>query len=63
MMKAVGLSEFGGPENFSIVETAKPIAGEGEILIKAVACGINRADTLQRKGIFKNCFIVSGLTP
>eukprot|EP00729_Bicosta_minor_P001694 gene1695-34608_t len=50
MMKAVGLSEFGGPENFSIVETAKPTAGEGEILIKAVACGINRADTLQRKG-------------
>ena len=50
MMKAVGLTEFGGPENFSVVETAKPTPGEGEVLIKAVACGINRADTLQRKG-------------
>ena len=49
MMNAVSVTSP-EVEGLVIAEIPKPTPGPGEILIKAVACGINRADTLQRKG-------------
>jgi putative PIG3 family NAD(P)H quinone oxidoreductase len=49
-MKAVTLSESGGPEVMAVGETADPVPGPGEVLIRVVAAGVNRADLLQRQG-------------
>ncbi|EPY43032.1 oxidoreductase [Angomonas deanei] len=50
-MKAVSLKEFGGPENFFVQEVEKAaLRNEDDVLIKVMAAGLNRADTLQRVG-------------
>ncbi|WP_034492726.1 NAD(P)H-quinone oxidoreductase [Afifella pfennigii] len=49
-MRAAIITEHGGPEVLQIAERPVPEPGEGEILIKVVAAGINRADVLQRMG-------------
>ncbi|MDR0225626.1 MAG: NAD(P)H-quinone oxidoreductase [Burkholderiaceae bacterium] len=50
VMHAVELTAFGGPEVLSLGEHPLPVAGEGELLIRVTASGINRPDVLQRKG-------------
>ncbi|MGO1973605.1 MAG: NAD(P)H-quinone oxidoreductase [Propionibacteriaceae bacterium] len=49
-MRAVIAREPGGPEVLEVVETETPEAGEGEVLVKVIAAGVNRADLLQRQG-------------
>jgi len=49
-MRAVTLSGFGGPEVLQVEDVEAPVAGHGELLIKTVAAGVNRADLLQRQG-------------
>src|SRR5690554_913109 len=49
-MKAVEISQPGGPEVLKPVERPMPQAGPGEVLIKVTAAGINRPDVFQRKG-------------
>ncbi|MDO5533509.1 MAG: NAD(P)H-quinone oxidoreductase [Propionibacteriaceae bacterium] len=49
-MRAVTTTEAGGPEVLQITEVEAPVAGPGEVLIKVVAAGVNRADILQRQG-------------
>jgi putative PIG3 family NAD(P)H quinone oxidoreductase len=44
------LAGFGGADVLKIGEAAKPEPGEGEVLIRVVAAGVNRADLLQRQG-------------
>ncbi len=51
-MKAVLLSDFGKPDVLYIGEVPKPMCGSNEVLVKVKACGINRADTLQRMGMY-----------
>ena len=51
-MTAIEVSEPGGPEALKPVEQPLPSVGTGEILIKVVAAGINRADILQRRGFY-----------
>jgi putative PIG3 family NAD(P)H quinone oxidoreductase len=48
-MKAVYISEPGGPEVLEVREVQAPVAGTGEVLIDVVAAGLNRADVQQRK--------------
>lgn len=53
MMKAVYINEFGGPENLEIREIAEPgTPGDGQILVRVLFAGINRADILQRRGLY-----------
>jgi NADPH2:quinone reductase len=49
-MTAVGIKSPGGPE--MLVPEARPVPqpGEGEILVKVAAAGVNRPDVVQRKG-------------
>ena len=49
-MKAVYISEPGGPEALVVREVPSPVPGTGEVLIDVVAAGLNRADVQQRKG-------------
>ena len=51
-MKAVTLSEFGGPEVLTVADVPDPRPGPGEVLVDVVAAGINRADILQRRGFY-----------
>ncbi|NXU49977.1 QORX oxidoreductase, partial [Turnix velox] len=49
-MLAVYFDSPGGPENLYVKEMMKPQPGEGEVLVKVAASGLNRADLLQRRG-------------
>lgn len=51
-MKAVYISEPGGPEVLEVREVQAPVAGPGEVLIDVVAAGLNRADVQQRRGFY-----------
>ncbi|MFJ8028206.1 NADP-dependent oxidoreductase [Streptomyces sp. NPDC096311] len=49
-MKAVGLTEFGGPEVLRVLELPAPEAGPGEIRIRVHAAAVNPIDTMVRRG-------------
>jgi len=49
-MKAVVITEFGGPEVLQLREVPDPAVGPGEVMIDIAATAINRADLLQRAG-------------
>ncbi len=42
----------GDPEVMHLGEVADPVPGPGEVLIRAHATAVNRADTLQRRGLY-----------
>jgi NADPH2:quinone reductase len=44
------LAGFGGADVLKVGEAGRPEPGEGEVLIRVVAAGVNRADLLQRQG-------------
>ena len=49
-MKAIGLTEFGGPELLKVVELSEPEPGPGEIRIRVHAVGVNPTDITFRSG-------------
>jgi NADPH:quinone reductase len=49
-MRVVEISRFGGPEVLVPARRPVPEPGEGEILIRVHAAGVNRPDALQRAG-------------
>ena len=49
-MRAIGISEPGGPEVLVVEERPVPKLGEGEVLVAVAAAGVNRPDVMQRKG-------------
>ena len=51
-MLAIEISEPGGPEVLKPVEVDDPVPGEGEVLLDVVATAVNRADVLQRQGMY-----------
>lgn len=51
-MKAVYISEPGGPEVLEVRDVPAPVPGPGEVLIDVVAAGLNRADVQQRRGYY-----------
>jgi NADPH2:quinone reductase len=52
MMKAIQITEFGGPEVMKLVDLEDPIIGEGQELINVTAIGINYADTHQTENSY-----------
>ncbi|WP_119070853.1 quinone oxidoreductase family protein [Rubrobacter indicoceani] len=48
-MRAIVVEEFGGPEVLQLAEVERPEPGEGEVLIKVAASGVNYADTMRRR--------------
>lgn len=51
-MRAVEITQAGGPEVLKLCERAKPTPGYGEVLIKVAYAGVNRPDALQRAGLY-----------
>lgn len=52
MMRAIEISQPGGPEVLKVCERPLPVLRTGEVLIKVHAAGINRPDVFQRKGAY-----------
>jgi NADPH2:quinone reductase len=46
-MRAIHLTEFGGPEKLQVSDRPDPVAGDGEEVLEVLAAGINYADTHQ----------------
>lgn len=47
-MRAIQITEFGGPEVLRLVDLPVPEPGEGEVLVRVARAGLNFADTHQR---------------
>jgi len=60
-VRAIQITEFGGPEVLSIKELPDPVPAEDEVLIKVNAFGINHAETHMRKGEWPESTPVSGI--
>ncbi|XP_076323495.1 synaptic vesicle membrane protein VAT-1 homolog-like isoform X2 [Tachypleus tridentatus] len=50
-MKAVVLAGFGGLKSVKVMKKSQPSVGEGEILIRVKACGLNFLDVMVRQGV------------
>lgn len=51
-MRAVLAPEPGGPEALVVTEIPDPVPGPGEVVLDVVASAVNRADLLQRMGLY-----------
>ncbi len=51
-MRAVTIPEFGGPEVLRVGTVPRPSPGPREVLVRVHASGVNRADLLQRRGLY-----------
>ena len=51
-MRAVVLHSYGGPEVLTIEEVPDPVPGPDEVLVHVAATALNRADLLQRMGLY-----------
>ena len=49
-MKAITIPEFGGPDALVLADVDRPRPDAGEVVVRVVTAGVNRADTLQRQG-------------
>jgi hypothetical protein len=50
-LKAVRITQFGGPEVLEIVELPEPHPGPGQVRIAVRAAGVNPSDWKKRKGL------------
>jgi NADPH:quinone reductase-like Zn-dependent oxidoreductase len=50
-MKAIVMHEYGGPEVLKYEDYPDPSPGEGEVLVRVAAAGINPLDLMQRSGL------------
>ncbi len=51
-MRCVKVKEPGGPDVLEIVDLPEPGPGTGQLLVRNFAAGLNRADLLQRRGLY-----------
>jgi len=51
-MKAIQIARPGGPEVLEWTDAPDPEPGPGEVLVDVVASAVNRADLLQRRGLY-----------
>ncbi|HXR69479.1 NAD(P)H-quinone oxidoreductase [Actinocrinis sp.] len=51
-MKAIQITEPGGPDVLDWTDVPDPVPGVGEVLIEVAASAVNRADLLQRAGFY-----------
>lgn len=51
-MRAITIPEFGGPDALVLADVDTPQPRAGEVLVRVAAAGVNRADTMQRQGLY-----------
>lgn len=49
-MNCIEIARLGGPEVLTTAQRPLPAPGDGEVLIRVVAAGVNRPDVVQRQG-------------
>ncbi|MGI5153018.1 zinc-dependent alcohol dehydrogenase family protein [Plantactinospora sp. CA-294935] len=49
-MKAVAISEFGGPEGLAVIDIPGPVPAQGQVLIASEAIGVGGVDVMIRSG-------------
>lgn len=52
MMRAIEITEAGGPDVLQLTQRPMPEAGHGQVVIKVAWAGVNRPDALQRAGLY-----------
>ncbi|BDI24098.1 quinone oxidoreductase [Herbiconiux sp. L3-i23] len=52
-MRAVSVSEYGGPDALHLVDRGEPTPGRDEVLVRTDATGVNFIETYQRSGIYR----------
>ena len=57
-MKAAQINEYGGQATVQLVDTPKPVAAKGQVLIAVCAAGVNPFDYQVRDGSYKDYFPV-----
>ena len=62
-MRAVVLTEFGEPDVLRIADIGVPTPADDEVLVKVAATALNRADLLQRRGLYPNPFAAEHNVP
>src|SRR5258707_15812681 len=60
-MRAIVITEPGGPEVLQITELPDPVPSDGDVLIRVKAFGINHAETHMRKGEWPEATPISGI--
>src|SRR6516225_12042030 len=60
-MRAIVITQPGGPEVLQVQEVADPVPAAGEVLIRVMAFGVNHAETHMRKGEWPEATPVSGI--
>lgn len=60
-MKRIEIKAHGGPEVMRLVEQDLPTPGEGDVLIRHEAIGVNFIDTYHRSGLYPTPSLPSGL--
>src|SRR6185503_14499389 len=53
-MRAVAIREFGGPDKVQLMDLSRPKPARGELLVHAVAVGVNPLDFKVREGLLKD---------
>ena len=53
-MRAIRIDAFGGPEVLRLADVPDPVPGNGEIVVRCEASGINYLDTYHRTGLYPN---------
>jgi NADPH:quinone reductase len=60
-MRAIVITEPGGPEVLQIQEVADPVPADDEVLLRVKAFGVNHAETHMRKGEWPEATPISGI--
>jgi NADPH:quinone reductase len=60
-MKAIVITEPGGPEVLTVTELSDPVPAAGEVLVRVRAFGLNHAETYMRNGSFGDVAQVPGI--
>lgn len=60
-MRAIVMTEHGGPDVLAIQELPDPVSADGEVLIRVRAFGLNHADTYMRSGVWAFGISVLGI--
>ncbi|MGH3296553.1 MAG: alcohol dehydrogenase catalytic domain-containing protein, partial [Trebonia sp.] len=52
-MRAIVVSELGGPEAMVLGDQPDPVAGPGQVVVEVAAAGVNFIDLYRRSGVYR----------